>query len=264
MSTLDTHITIKSYRETGAQATPTITVSSVKTCASIFVFLNILLIVLYANWTYTFTITYSIHFYIYRQKFLQYWHRLRFTVSLFNPLLFILINAYQCYTYNCHFCIFSEPSSRVNKSTRSYTTHSSSSTSGGKQINRELHYDTSPQIVNSSQTTIRQSRSRQRSPTYERNIETKVTRDLSYDSDPTVDNVSTINRSYNYTKNEPQQVVPYNEMIDVDTTNLPDELNGLPLSGGILPGPGTKVTTTVCLFTYNPKVVCILHFIYTL
>lgn len=103
-----------------------------------------------------------------------------------------------------------------------------------------------PAVINSSQTAIRQSRSRQRSPTYERNVETKVTRDVSYDSDPTIDNVSTINRSYNYaTSGDRQQVVPYNEIVEVDTTNLPDELNGLPLSGGILPGPGTKVTTTV-------------------
>lgn len=74
-----------------------------------------------------------------------------------------------------------------------------------------------------------------------------MTRDVSYDSDPTVDNISTINRSYNYTKSgEQQQVVPYNEIVEIDTTNLPDELSGLPMSGNIMPGPGTKVTTTVC------------------
>lgn len=88
-----------------------------------------------------------------------------------------------------------------------------------------------------------------------------VTRDVSYDSDPTVDNLhstsSTINRSYNaksYRSSsrggggpaEPQQLVPYNEYVDeLDAGTLPAELSGLPLDGGLLPGPGTKVTTTV-------------------
>lgn len=110
-------------------------------------------------------------------------------------------------------------------------------------------YNLSPIIT--TETTTRQSRSRNRSPAYEKNIETKVSRDISYDSEPIVDNVvsSTINRSYNnYNSNKrsvEQQIVPYNETVEVNSNNLTNELNELPLAGNILPGPGTKVTTTV-------------------
>lgn len=86
-------------------------------------------------------------------------------------------------------------------------------------------------------------------------VETHVSRDVSYDSDPTVDNVSTLNRSYNYSSTKkqtskqvplPHQVVPYNKFTEeIDVSGLPNELNELPIDGGILPGPGTKVTTTV-------------------
>lgn len=111
-------------------------------------------------------------------------------------------------------------------------------------------YNLSPVIT--TETTSRQSRSRNRSP-YEKNIETKVTRDVSYESEPIVDSVvsktSTINRSYNNynTNSRPveQQIVPYTEVVNVDSSNLRNELNELPLAGNILPGPGTKVTTTV-------------------
>lgn len=123
-------------------------------------------------------------------------------------------------------------------------------------VNRELNFDSPPAVVTTKTSTIRQSRSRQRSPVH---IETHVTRDISYDSDPTVDNVATLNRSYNYSSTKkqtaaasqqlpvvPHQVVPYNEYTEeIDASGLPSELNGLPIDGGILPGPGTKVTTTV-------------------
>lgn len=116
-------------------------------------------------------------------------------------------------------------------------------------LNRE--YNLSPIIT--SETTTRQSRSRNRSPAYEKNIETKVSRDISYESEPIVDNVvsstSSINRSYNKyntnTRSVEQQIVPYTEVVDVNSSNLTKELNELPLAGNILPGPGTKVTTTV-------------------
>lgn len=39
--------------------------------------------------------------------------------------------------------------------------------------------------------------------------------------------------------------MPYNEIVEVNSNNLTNELNELPLAGNILPGPGTKVTTTV-------------------
>lgn len=150
---------------------------------------------------------------------------------------------------------YSEPNTRVTKSSKTYTSNTSdskiyssnSSENYGKTtIKRE--YNLSP--ITTTETTTRQSRARNRSPTYEKNIETKVTRDVSYESEPIVDNFvsssSTINRSYNnYNKNAKsveQQVVPYNE---VNSNNLKNELNDLPLSGNILPGPGTKVTTTV-------------------
>lgn len=78
---------------------------------------------------------------------------------------------------------------------------------------------------------------------------------MSYDSEPIVDNVvsstSTINRSYNNynttKRSVDQQIVPYNEVVEVNTSNLTNELNELPLAGNIMPGPGTKVTTTVSL-----------------
>lgn len=113
-------------------------------------------------------------------------------------------------------------------------------------VNRELQFE-SPVVTNTSQqTTVRQSRSRQRSPTYDRNIETHVTRDVSYDSDPTIDNVITKSASSrSYSKSGEQQIVPYNEIVEVDSSTLPTELNGIPLSSNLLPGPGTKVTTTV-------------------
>lgn len=121
-------------------------------------------------------------------------------------------------------------------------------------VNRELNFDSPPAVVTTKTSTIRQSRSRQRSPVH---VETHVSRDVSYDSDPTVDNVSTLNRTYNYSSTKkqsskpvplPHQVVPYNEFTEeIDVSGLPSELNGLPIDGGILPGPGTKVTTTVSM-----------------
>lgn len=41
--------------------------------------------------------------------------------------------------------------------------------------------------------------------------------------------------------------MPYNEIIEVNSNNLTNELNELPLAGNIMPGPGTKVTTTVSI-----------------
>lgn len=156
----------------------------------------------------------------------------------------------------------SEPSSNVTRTTKTYT---STGNIAGRQpsASRELHFD-SPLpagTTTKTTTTVRQSRSRQRSPATE--TQTHVTRDVSYDSDPTVDNLqstsSTINRSYNTNsyrsssrggapaEHVPQQLVPYNEFVDeLDAGSLPAELSGLPLDGGLLPGPGTKVTTTVC------------------
>lgn len=143
---------------------------------------------------------------------------------------------------------FSDSNSRISKSTRTYTSNSTDGISKSS-VNRE--FNLSPIIT--TETTTRQSRSRNRSPAYEKNIETKVSRDISYDSEPIVDNVasstSTINRSYNNyntnTRSVEQQIVPYNEIVGVNTNNLTNELNELPLAGNILPGPGTKVTTTV-------------------
>lgn len=62
------------------------------------------------------------------------------------------------------------------------------------------------------------------------------------------------------TVNRHQQVVPYqnNEIVEIDPADFPKELNGVPLSSDILPGPGTKVTTTVsqyirCILQNNNK-----------
>ncbi|KAG4077015.1 hypothetical protein HA402_016002 [Bradysia odoriphaga] len=148
-----------------------------------------------------------------------------------------------------------EPNSRVTKTTRTYT---SNSTDGISKSSMSRDYNLSP-IITTEKSTTHQSRSRNRSPVYEKNIETKVTRDVSYESEPIIDNVvsstSTINRSYNNyntnTRKVEQQIVPYNEIVDVNTSNLTNELNELPMAGNIMPGPGTKVTTTIKTFTYE-------------
>lgn len=92
------------------------------------------------------------------------------------------------------------------------------------------------------------SRHRSRSPNYQQHIESQIMRDVSYETEPVPDNVlSTSKRSYNYSKTGEHQkhVVPYPDIVEVGTTDLPEELKNVPLSDGILPGPGTKVTTTV-------------------
>lgn len=143
---------------------------------------------------------------------------------------------------------FSEPVGHVTKTTRTYTAN----TTGGdrqRSVNRELQYDSSPDTPHS------RSRSRARSPNYQKTIETNVVRDVTYDSDPVLDKNTTLsNRSYtndySTVNRHQQQVVPYqsNEMVEIDPADFPKELNGVPLSNDILPGPGTKVTTTVNFF----------------
>lgn len=145
------------------------------------------------------------------------------------------------------FINFSEPGSHVTKTTRTYTTN----TTGGdrqRSVNRELQYDSSPDTPHS------RSRSRARSPNYQKTIETNVVRDVSYDSDPVPDVNTLSKRSYtsdystvNRHHQQQQQLVPYqsNEIVEIDPVDFPKELNGVPLSSDNLPGPGTKVTTTV-------------------
>ncbi|KAJ6644611.1 hypothetical protein Bhyg_09580 [Pseudolycoriella hygida] len=155
-----------------------------------------------------------------------------------------------------------EPNSRFSTTTRTYTSNSSDGINKST-LNRE--YNLSPVIT--TETTTHQSRTRTRSPAIEKSIQTKVSRDISYDSEPNVDNTvsstSTINRSYNNyhskssqnyntsSRSVEQQIVPYKEIVEVNSSDLRNELNDLPLDGNILPGPGTKVTTTIKTFTYE-------------
>lgn len=141
----------------------------------------------------------------------------------------------------------SEPSSRINKSTRTRTTSTGSGVSK-PTVNRELNFD-SPSLVSS---VMHESRSRQRSrsPNFQRHLESQIVRDIGYDSEPILDSTpnSTIRRSYNYSKTNKQTVPSYNtDIIEVETSALPAELKDVPLSNDLLPGPGTKVTTTVSI-----------------
>lgn len=141
---------------------------------------------------------------------------------------------------------YSEPSSRITKTTRTVTT----SNSGGlKPVNRELKFD-SPALL-STITQETRTRQRSRSPNYQQqHVESQISRDVKYDTEPIIDTTpnSTMTRSYNYsnTSSSARNVTPYNtEIVEMDTTDLPAELRDVPISNNLLPGPGTKVTTTV-------------------
>lgn len=91
------------------------------------------------------------------------------------------------------------------------------------------------------------SRQRSRSPNFNRHIESQIVRDV-YDSEPILDTTpnSTIRRSYNYSSTSKKTVPSFNtDIIEVESNALPPELKDVPLSNDLLPGPGTKVTTTV-------------------
>lgn len=152
---------------------------------------------------------------------------------------------------------FTEPGSKIIKTT---TTYSSSGGTGGKHpVSRELVFD-SPDSYE-----VRQSRSRQRSPSYE-NASTTV-KNVSYSSDNS-GIYGGINRSRTGTPVRSEQyytetrtvspnsdLVPrnvhYNETVSVDTAPASQVLSKIPLSDDILPRPNTKVTTTVRTYTYE-------------
>lgn len=147
-----------------------------------------------------------------------------------------------------------EPGSKIIKTTTTY------SSSGGKQpVSRELVFD-SPGSYE-----VRQSRSRQRSPSYE-NASSTV-KNVSYSSDSS-GIYGGINRSRTVTPVRSEQYytetrtvspnsdlaprnVHYNETVSVDTAPASKALANIPLSEGILPRPNTKVTTTVRTYTYE-------------
>lgn len=144
------------------------------------------------------------------------------------------------------FFFFSEPNTRLTTSSHSVTKTSGGGSGGIKPVNRELKFD-SPSLVSS----VRQ---RSRSPNYQNHVESQITRDVKYDTEPVIDTTpnSTMSRSYNYAKTSSRNVTPYNtEIVEMDTTDLPPELKDAPISSDLLPGPGTKVTTTVFYFTSN-------------
>ncbi|XP_055321045.1 mucin-2-like [Sitodiplosis mosellana] len=141
-----------------------------------------------------------------------------------------------------------EPNTHVTKTIRTVTTNKS----GSKNVNRELKFD-SP----ASYDTQQRIRQRSRSPNYQEHIESQILRDIKYDTEPVLDTTpnSTMSRTYNaYSKtgNSSRNVVPYNtEIVEMDTTDLPADLKDVPISNDLLPGPGTKVTTTIKTFTYE-------------
>lgn len=94
-----------------------------------------------------------------------------------------------------------------------------------------------------------QSRNRSRSPNYQSHVESQISHDVNYDSEPVPDRIlASSQRSYNYSKTagSKKNHVPYNtDIVEVETTDFPKELRDVPLSSDILPQPGTKVTTTV-------------------
>ncbi|XP_065089985.1 myb-like protein U [Ochlerotatus camptorhynchus] len=147
-----------------------------------------------------------------------------------------------------------EPGTKIIKTTTTY------SSAGGKQpVSRELVFD-SPGSYE-----VRQSRSRQRSPSYE-NAPTTV-KNVSYSSDSS-GIYGGINRSRTATPVRSEQYytetrtvspnsdhvprnVHYNETVSVDTAPAAKALANISLSEGILPRPNTKVTTTVRTYTYE-------------
>lgn len=143
--------------------------------------------------------------------------------------------------------IHSEPNTRVTKTMHTVTKSSGGGGGGIKPVNRELKFD-SPSLVSS----VRQ---RSRSPNFQNNVETQINaRDVKYDTEPVLDTTpnSTMSRSYNYSKTSSRNVTPYNtEIVEMDTTDLPSELKDVPISSDLLPGPGTKVTTTVLHFKHS-------------
>ncbi|XP_053685034.1 uncharacterized protein LOC128734731 [Sabethes cyaneus] len=139
------------------------------------------------------------------------------------------------------------------------TTHTYSSTGGKQPVSRELVFD-SPGSYE-----VRQSRSRQRSPSYENSSST--VKNVSYSSDNS-GIYGGINRSRTVTPVRSEQyytetrtvspssdLVPrnvhYNETITTDTIPASKALANIPLSDNILPRPNTKVTTTVRTYTYE-------------
>lgn len=178
------------------------------------------------------------------------WHRPRIAVSIFekkkkqneNDAFDFDRNLFLCADsiYIFFFQPCSEPNSRVTKTSRTVTT-----SGGSKPVNRELKFD-SPSLVSS----VNQTRGRSRSPNYQDNVESQIMRDVKYDTEPVLDTTpnSTMSRSYNYSKtsSSSRNVTPYDtKIVEMDTTDLPVELKDVPISSDLLPGPGTKVTTTV-------------------
>lgn len=147
-----------------------------------------------------------------------------------------------------------ESGTKIIKTTTTY------SSAGSKQpVSRELVFD-SPESYE-----VRQSRSRQRSPSYE-NASSAV-KNVSYSSDSS-GIYGGINRSRTVTPVRSEQYytetrtvspnsdhvprnVHYNETVSVDTAPASKALANIPLSDGILPRPNTKVTTTVRTYTYE-------------
>lgn len=135
-------------------------------------------------------------------------------------------------------CACSEPHSRTVHSSRTVTK------SGG--VAKPL---SSPTLVRRT-LNQQEARQRSRSPNYQSHIESQITRDVAYDSDPVPDPNYSTQRSYNYSKTSDtkRSGVPYaTDIVEVETSELPPELRSVP--SDILPQPGTKVTTTVSYLT---------------
>lgn len=138
---------------------------------------------------------------------------------------------------------------RIIKTTHTKTTTTNGLGGGGgggtpKPVRRELKFD-SPTLVSS---VLHENRGRQlsRSPDYHTSIESQVMRDVTYDSEPVLDTTPTGTGQRTYYAKTSTRSTPYNtQIVEMDTTDLPAELKNAPISSDLLPGPGTKVTTTV-------------------
>ncbi|XP_038119864.1 uncharacterized protein LOC6045464 [Culex quinquefasciatus] len=145
-----------------------------------------------------------------------------------------------------------EPGTKIIKTT---TTYSSAGGANKHPVSRELVFD-SPGSYE-----IRQSRSRQRSPSYE-NASTTVNSSSTniYGGINNRSRTVTPVRSEQYytetrTVSPNSELVPrnvhYNETVSVDSAPAAKALANIQLSDNILPRPNTKVTTTVRTYTYE-------------
>ena len=82
----------------------------------------------------------------------------------------------------------------------------------------------------------------------------KLNREVKFETEPLIETTpnSTTTRTYNYSKTTKRSAPPVKtEIVEMGTSDLPsDTFKDVPISHDLLPQPGTKVTTTVFVYTY--------------